>query len=88
MPDQTLPAPPRPEEIVAGLWQQIQSLREAGKQPEKIIMSTGNYRAVQAWHAALGELSDPTKDYITKYTIFNLPVFIENKTPLTVQARE
>ncbi|MDR1932540.1 MAG: hypothetical protein LBQ57_06950 [Spirochaetales bacterium] len=71
------PQSPRPEEVIAELWRQIQGARAAGKKPEKIILSIENYRTVQAWHAALGELTDPEKDYITRYTIFNLPVFID-----------
>jgi hypothetical protein len=68
---------PRPEEIIAELWRQLREMRAAGKKPEKIIMSVETYRMVQAWHAVLGELSDPSRDYITRHTIFSLPVFIE-----------
>ena len=69
----------RPEEIVMELWRQIRELREAGKIPEKIILSPLDYRLVQAWHAVLGELPDPSKDYITRHSIFNIPVFIEDE---------
>jgi hypothetical protein len=77
MPGQTPGAGPRPEEILAELWRQIRELRTAGKKPERITMSVDDYRRVQAWHAALGELSDPARDYISKYMIFNLPVYVE-----------
>jgi hypothetical protein len=78
----------RPEEIIAELWRQIRDLREAGKRPAKILMSVEDYRVVQAWHAVLGELSDPARDYISKYAIFNVPVFIESGAPLTVTATD
>jgi hypothetical protein len=74
----------RPEEIVAELWRQIREIQAAGKKPEKIVMPIEKYRLVQIWHALLGELPDPSKDYISKYAIFNLPVFIENGAEITV----
>jgi hypothetical protein len=86
MPEKTPGARPRPEEIIAELWRQIGELRAAGKKPGDIIMSPEDYRGVQAWHAALGELPDPAKDYIAKYAIFNLPVFVENGAVLKVRA--
>lgn len=77
---------PRPEEIIAELWRQMRDLREAGKRPAAILMSVEDYRIVQAWHAVLGELSDPARDYISKYSIFNVPVFVESGALLTVTA--
>jgi hypothetical protein len=74
----------RPEEIVVEIWRRIRELREAGRRPGRIILSAENYRAVQAWHAGLGELSDPSKDYITKHAIFNLPVFIQKNMDVDV----
>ena len=68
----------RPEEIIVELWRQIRELREAGRTPKKIILSPEDYRLIQAWHAVLGELPDPSKDYITKDSIFSLSVFIED----------
>ena len=73
------------EEIISELWRQIRSMRDEGKKPEKVILSPDNYKTVQLWHAALGELPDPSKDYISKYSIFNLPVFIEPGVPLKVE---
>ena len=67
----------RPEEIIVELWRRIRELREEGKSPGKIILSPEDYRRVQAWHLALGELPDPSRDYITKHTIFNVPVYVE-----------
>jgi hypothetical protein len=75
---------PRPEEIIAELWRQIREMRAAGKTPEKIVMPVEKYRMVQAWHVMLGELSDPSRDYITRHTIFNLPVFIETRAEIRV----
>ena len=76
----------RPEEIIVDLWRQIRQLRDEGKIPEKIILSPEDYRIVQDWHTALGELPDPSKDYITKHSIFNLPVYVQ--TSSTPKVRE
>ena len=75
----------RPEEIIVELWRGIREMREAGKTPGKIILSPEAYRLVQFWHALLGELPDPEKDYITRHTIFNLPVYIENDAQARVE---
>jgi hypothetical protein len=74
----------RPEEIVVEIWRRIRELREAGKRPAKIILSAEDYRRVWAWHIALGELSDPSRDYITRDAIFNLPVFIQERVDVDV----
>ncbi|MDR1625894.1 MAG: hypothetical protein LBT33_05075 [Spirochaetia bacterium] len=88
MPGETPEAQPRPEEIIAELWRQIRALRAAGKKPQSVLLSVEDYRAVQAWHAALGELPDPAQDYISKYAIFSLPVFVENGAAPRVQTRK
>ena len=71
------PPETRPEQIIVELWRMIRELYDAGKKPGKITLSPEDYRRVQAWHSALGELPDPSKDYITKETIFSLPVYIQ-----------
>lgn len=67
----------RAEEIIAELWRQMREMRAGGKNPAKIILSPEQCRHVWAWHIALGELKDPSQDYITRDSIFGLPVFIE-----------
>jgi hypothetical protein len=77
----------RAEEIIADLWRQIRDIYEAGKKPAKVILSPENYRRVQEWHAALGELPDPSRDYISKYSIFHLPVFVDSGAGVRVEAK-
>jgi hypothetical protein len=36
------------------------------------------YRRIQQYHAELGELPNESIDYITRDSIFNLPVYIDN----------
>jgi hypothetical protein len=75
----------RAEEIVAELWRQIRESYDTGKRPERVVLSPENYRLVRDWHAALGELPDPGRDYISKDTIFNLPVFIDSGAGVRVE---
>jgi hypothetical protein len=75
----------RAEEIVIELWRQLCALRSCGVSPGRIILSPENYRQVQAWHIALGELENPERDYISRHSIFGLPVFIDAGISLKVE---
>lgn len=73
------------EEIIAEVWRQRSEMIEAGKQPERIILSSGDYRRVQEYHVRLGELPKPDMDYIQKDSLFGIPVFIEEVEAVTVE---
>lgn len=65
------------EEILLTILAQKRELVAAGRRPSRVVLSIRHYRTVQSFHASLGELPDPAIDYITRYTIFGLPVFTE-----------
>ena len=71
---------PSAQEILLVLFSQKRDLIAAGGSPTRVVLSMQNYRTVQRFHASLGELPNPEIDYITRYTIFDLPVFTEEGT--------
>jgi len=72
-------------ELLAEILKQKRALIDAGARPERVVLSMTNYRAIQLFHATLGEAPEIMPDYITRYTIFELPVFIDNDHHCTVQ---
>ncbi|MFP4331454.1 MAG: hypothetical protein ACOC45_06535 [Alkalispirochaetaceae bacterium] len=75
---------PRPEELIAEIYRQLRELQEAGKRPASVVMTMAQYRAVQRYHASLGETPAPAFDYISRYSIMGLSVLIDNNRELTV----
>lgn len=63
--------------LIVRLWRQRQELRANGRTPQRVVLSMHNYRVLQTYHAQLGELPNPNIDYITRYTVFDLPVYID-----------
>jgi hypothetical protein len=76
----------RAEEIIADIWRQIRDLHERGLKPDSVVLSPSIYRLIQAYRAGLGDLEEPGKDYLTRYAIFGLPVFIDSGLPWAVRA--
>jgi hypothetical protein len=67
----------RAEEILAEAWRQICAVRGRGGRPARIVLSPEAYRLVQDYRAGLGSLQDPEMDYISRHSLFTLPVYIE-----------
>ncbi len=65
-------------ELLAEILRQKYVVLESGRQPERVVLSMRNYRLIQAYHATLGETPGSMPDYITRYTIFELPVYIDD----------
>ena len=75
------PAP----ELLAEILRQKRAVLESGKQPQRVVLSMRNYRLIQAYHATLGEAPESMPDYVTRYTIFELPVYIDDADNCSVQ---
>ena len=69
---------PRPEEVLASLWAQIVAKRERGEEPAQVVLDMATYRRIQRYHAHLGTLPNAELDYIAKYEIFGLPIYIDD----------
>ncbi|TVR32907.1 MAG: hypothetical protein EA404_06135 [Spirochaetaceae bacterium] len=77
--------PGEPQAVILELWRKRQALREQGRLPQRVVLSVQNYRLLQQYHATLGELPNPDIDYITRYTVFDLPVYIDNNVECNVE---
>ncbi len=73
-----------PRALVIEIYRQKTELMHAGESPERVVMSMESYRAIQSYHATLGELPDGAVDYIGKYQIFGLEISIDNGADLRV----
>ena len=65
------------EEILAEVWRQIRDIRGRGGLPARIVISPEAYRLVQEYRAGLGSLENPEMDYLSRHSIFTLPVYVE-----------
>jgi len=67
----------RPEQIIASVYARARELRSSGIEPKRVVMPRRYYQAVQAYRATLGELANPELDYLGKYELFGLPIFVD-----------
>ncbi|MFP4012024.1 MAG: hypothetical protein ACLFUM_09990 [Spirochaetaceae bacterium] len=72
------------EELVVLILKKRREMEQRGERPERVVLSMANYRKILDYHAHLGELPARHIDYITRDTIFNLPVYIDEGTPCDV----
>lgn len=78
----------RAEELILRVWTQKRLLREAGKSPNRIVISKSDYGAIQEYHRRLGFLPPGVEDYISRYALFDLPFFLDEKGECTVVSEE
>jgi hypothetical protein len=69
---------PRPEEILLRVWKELSEARAAGRGPDRIVLKMEEFRRIKDWHARLGDLEDPSADYVGEDSLFGLPVFISD----------
>jgi hypothetical protein len=68
----------RAEEIIVTIFKQRNEMVKQNCSPQKVIMSLENYKKIQDYRAGLGSLDNDEMDYIKKYSIFGLAVYIDN----------
>ena len=76
---------PRPEEILATILKAKRDAFDAGKALTRIVMPMRYYRALQAYHAGLGEAPFDTFEYLSRYEILGLPIYIDNESDLRIE---
>jgi hypothetical protein len=76
---------PRPEEILATILKAKRDAFDAGRSLTRIVMPMSYYRALQEYHARLGEAPYDTFEYLSRYEIMGLPIFIENESDLRIE---
>jgi hypothetical protein len=87
-PDAGLPdagAAPRPEEILAEILKAKREAFEVGRSLNRIVMPMSHYRALQDYHANLGEAPYDTFEYLSRYEVMGLPIFIDNESDLRIE---
>ena len=75
----------RAEELIAGVWKQNLECLHEGVTPGKVVMSKSNYELLQRYHAGLGLVRDGAEDYITRYSLFGLTIYIDNSIEYKVE---
>lgn len=75
----------RAEEIIAEIWKQIGEIRARNGRPGRVVLSPDCYQLVQQYRAGLGDLANPALDYISRYEVFGLPVYIDPSVPAIVE---
>ncbi len=74
----------RAEELIAFVLRQKLERGSAGEPPRRVVMSMGSYRKLRDYHARLGEVPEGMEDYIGRYRLFDLPIYIDNATTCRV----
>ncbi|NBF38809.1 MAG: hypothetical protein GVY14_00180 [Spirochaetes bacterium] len=72
------------EELILLILKKRTEKEERGDRPTRVVLSMDAYRRIQQYHAELGELPKSI-DYITRDSIFNLPVYIDNSRGCDVE---
>lgn len=73
------------EELILLILKKRKQKEERDERPSRVVLSMSNYRKIQQYHAGLGELPNADIDYITRESVFNLPVYIDNARPCEVE---
>lgn len=78
----------RAEELIMHVWAQRKQLLASGRRPSRIVISRTDYQTIQEYHRGLGYLPGGVEDYISRYTLFDLPFFLDEGAPCTVGCEE
>lgn len=71
-------------DIILQIYTRRMEALDAGRSPERVVMSMEAYRALQEFHAMLGELPDGM-DYLGRYRVFDLEICVEAGSALRVE---
>ena len=59
------------------VWVQRKQLVASGRRPNRVVISRADYRTIQDYHRGLGVLPEGVEDYISQYSLFGLPFFLD-----------
>lgn len=74
-----------PQELLARILAAKHAIVEQGGRPTRVYLSKDQYRRIQLWHASLGDLNDPSVDYVGDYKILQLEIFDDPTGSLRVE---
>jgi hypothetical protein len=75
---------PRAEEIIVEVYRMLREARARGEEPDRVIMDRETYERLQAYRARLGEAPEGKADYLGRYSLFGLEIFVESDAILEV----
>jgi hypothetical protein len=77
-----------PEETLVEIYRQKSVLTESGETPVRVVLSMERYKAVQDFRVRLGETPPGLPDYLGKYELFGLTVFIDDRVVCRVETEK
>ncbi|MFW5741885.1 MAG: hypothetical protein ACOCW3_01070 [Spirochaetota bacterium] len=77
MADDSAPDSMRAEELILDVYRQRREIEEHGREATRVVMNPSHYRAIQRFHAHLGDVPEGAVDYIDRYRLFDLEICIE-----------
>lgn len=83
--------PLRGEELIAQIYAQVVALRSSRggvptATPGRIVMSIDHYRLLQDYRARLGDAPSPGLEYLGRYELFGLPIYINDEAEPRIEA--
>lgn len=66
------------QELVVHIWKlRSEFVREHGSPPSGVVLSPSEYRALRAYKEQLGTLNIEALEYLGRYRIFDLTIYLE-----------
>lgn len=75
------------QELVAGIYGRLSSLRDAGKEATAIVLPPDTYRLLQEYRNNLGEVAAGLPDYLGRYDLFGIPLYTDTGTDVVIKSR-
>jgi hypothetical protein len=73
------------EEVLLEIYSQKTRIVESGGRPDRVVLSMDRYRLIQEYRARLGDVPPGMTDYLGKYELFGLPVYLDNDAACRVE---
>ena len=65
------------QEMILGVWAQIQEWKARGQDPQKVLMTVDQYKRLRLYHSYVGKLPDSAPDYLDEDYLFGLEICLE-----------
>ena len=75
------------QELIAGIYGQLCSLRDAKKEATAIVLPPDTYRLLQEYRNNLGEVPAGLPDYLGRYDLFGIPLYTDQGTNIVIKSR-
>ncbi|MDA3948646.1 MAG: hypothetical protein PF508_05410 [Spirochaeta sp.] len=75
------------QELIAGIYGRLCSLRDADKEATAIVLPPDSYRLLQEYRNNLGEVPAGLPDYLGRYDLFGIPLYTDTRTDVVIKSR-